>query len=365
MSCELENVQGAGTAESALRRYQGYTQKKVLVIIGIAAATLLLAVISMALGSVNISPLDVLKALIGQGDQQTTQIVVNIRLVRVLAAMIAGIGLGVSGCIMQGVLLNPLASDFTLGISQGAMFGAAVGIVVIGAGSVGSTGADAVIINNPYTVTAAAFIGAFSATLGILLLAKFKGIDPEAMILAGIAFGFLFQAGMIIVQYFANDVQVASIVFWTFGDIGRASWQELAFMTLIILPISVVFMFNRWNYNTLESGDDIAKSLGVNVSRTRALGMFLAALISSVTVAFLGIIAFIGLVSPHVMRRIIGGDYRYLIPGSCVMGALLLLAADTVSRTIIAPIVLPVGAITSFLGAPLFIYLLVKGYRRT
>lgn len=344
--------------------YRAYTRRKALFIAGVTSATLALGVLSMTLGSAGVTPLEVLKALIGQGDQRTAQIVIHIRLVRVLAAVVAGIGLSVAGCIMQGVLLNPLASDYTLGVSQGAAFGAAVAIVAMGAGSVQSTGADAVLVKNPYLVTVAAFAGAISATLAVLLLARYKGISPEAMILAGIAFGSLFSAGTVITQYFANDVQVASIVFWTFGDVGRASWQELAIMTAVTLPVTAFFILNRWNYNALESGDDTAKSLGVNVGRTRMAGMFLASLITAVAVSFLGIIAFVGLVSPHLARRIIGSDYRYLVPGSCATGAFLLLASDTLSRTMIAPVVLPVGAITSFMGAPLFLYLLARGYRR-
>lgn len=351
-------------AESVSGSYRAYTRRKVLFIAGVAVATLALGVFSMTQGSAGVTPLQVLKALVGQADQRTTQIVVHIRLVRVLAAVVAGIGLSVAGCVMQGVLLNPLASDYTLGVSQGAAFGAALAIVAMGAGSVQSTGADAVIIRNPYLVTVAAFAGAISATLAVLVLARYRGISPEAMILAGIAFGSLFSAGTVITQYFANDVQVASIVFWTFGDIGRASWQELAIMSAVTLPVAAYFVLNRWNYNALESGDDTAKSLGVNVGRTRMAGMFLASLITAVAVSFLGIIAFVGLVSPHLVRRIIGGDHRYLIPGACAMGALLLLASDTLSRTIIAPVVLPVGAITSFMGAPLFLYLLARGYRR-
>jgi len=351
--------------ESALQVYHGYTQRKILVISGVCLATLVLAVVSMALGSASISPLDVLKALTGQADQRVTQIVVNIRLVRVLSAIVVGMGLAVASCIMQGVLLNPLASDFSLGISQGAAFGAAVAIVAMGAGAVqtAGAGADAVIIGNAYVVTLAAFVGAIAATVAILLLAKFRGVSPEAMILAGIAMGFLFQAGTILTQYFANDVQVASIVFWTFGDIGRSSWRDFTVMVAVVVPATAYFIVNRWNYNALESGDDIACSLGVNVKRTRMAGMLLAALMTAVSVAFLGIIAFIGLVSPHVMRRVIGSDYRYLIPGSCAMGAFLLLVSDTISRTVVAPVVLPVGAITSFMGAPLFLYLLVKGYK--
>jgi len=352
------------TVGLARERYRGYTRRKVLVVGAVFGATIVLAIISMALGSAGVSPLEMLKALVGKADQRTMQIVINIRLVRVLAALVAGVGLSVAGCIMQDVLRNPLASDYTLGISQGAAFGAAVAIVAMGAGSVQSTGADAVLIRNPYLVTVAAFGGSLVATFAILILAKYKGITPEAMILAGVAFGSLFTAGTVITQYFANDVQVASIVFWTFGDIGRVSWQELAIMAAVTLPITSYFMLNRWNFNVLESGDDTARSLGVNVGRTRMMGMFLASLVTAVAVSFLGIIAFLGLVSPHIMRRMIGSDYRYLIPGSCAMGAFLLLVSDTLSRTIIAPIVLPVGAITAFMGAPLFLYILIRGYRR-
>lgn len=355
----------ASTAASAIGSYRAYTRHKVIVIAIIMAATAALAVVSMTLGSANVTPLDVLKAVFGLADESTTQIVVHIRLVRVLAALVAGAGLALAGCVMQGVLLNPLASDYTLGVSQGAAFGAAVAIVTMGAGSVRSAATDAVSISNPYAVTLAAFAGAISATLAILALSRYRGLSPEAMILAGIAFGSLFAAGTVITQYFANDVQVASIVFWTFGDVGRASWNELAVMTVMTVPVAGYFFLSRWNYNVLQGGDDAADSMGVNVNRTRLAGMLLASLVAAAAVSFLGIIAFVGLVSPHLTRRLIGGDYRYVVPGSCATGAFLLLLSDTVSRTIIAPVVLPVGAITSFMGAPLFIYLLVKGYRRT
>lgn len=344
--------------------YRGYTRRKVLVIAAIVAATFLLAIVAMALGSANLSPLEVLKTLVGQGDQRSAQIVFHIRLPRVLAALIAGVGLALAGCIMQNVLQNPLASDYTLGVSQGAAFGAAVAILAMGAGSANAAtaGNDALLVNNPYLVSVSAFVGAIVATLAILIMARYRGITPEAMVLAGVAMGSFFTACTVITQFFATDVQVASIVFWTFGDLGRASWRDLAIITTVTLPALAYFFYKRWDYNTLASGDDIAGSLGVNVKGTRMVGMLLASLITAVAVAFLGIIAFVGLVAPHLMRRVIGDDYRYLIPASAAAGALLLLASDTLSRTIIAPVVLPVGAITSFMGAPLFIFLLVKGY---
>jgi len=344
--------------------YRRYARRKVLIVVGLVLSLLVLAVVAMALGSADLSPLDVLKTMVGLGDERTRQIVFQIRGPRVVSAIVAGAGLSLAGCIMQNVLQNPLASDYTLGVSQGAAFGAAIAIVAMGAGTTQTAGAglDAVMVNNPYLVSVAAFAGALVATLAILLMARYRGITPEAMVLAGVAMGSLFAAGTVITQYFATDIQVASIVFWTFGDLGRASWRDVLIMTAVTIPIMVYFVARRWDYNALSSGDDIARSLGVHVQRTRMVGMLLASLMTAVTVSFLGIIAFIGLVAPHLMRRIVGSDYRFLIPATVAMGALLLLAADTVARTIIAPVVLPVGAITSFMGAPLFIYLLIRGY---
>jgi len=282
----------------------------------------------------------------------------------VLAAVVAGAGLSVAGCVMQNILRNPLASPFTLGVSQGAAFGAAVGIVAMGAGSTQSTATDAVLINNPYLVTLSSFWAAMAATLVILLLSRYKGVSPEAMVLAGGALGSFFSACTIILQYFASDVQVASIVFWTFGDIGRASWRDFIIMAVVTAAAQFYFMLNRWNYNALDSGEETAWGLGVNVEKIRLCSMSLASLVSAVAVSFLGIIGFIGLIGPHMMRRLLGGDHRFLIPASSVVGGLLLLASDTLARTVIAPVVLPVGAITSFLGAPLFLYLLFRGNNR-
>jgi len=184
------------------------------------------------------------------------------------------------------------------------------------------------------------------------------------MVLAGVALGSLFSAVTMILQYFADDVRVASVVFWTFGDIGRVSWKDLGIMSVVVGISLIYFMFNRWNYNALDSGEETAKGLGVDVEKVRLLGMFVSSLIAAVITSFVGIIGFIGLVAPHIMRRLIGGDHRFLIPASSVMGGLILLASDTLGRTIISPVVLPVGAITSFLGAPIFLYVLSRGYKR-
>ncbi|MGB9682464.1 MAG: FecCD family ABC transporter permease [bacterium] len=344
--------------------YLSYIKTKVIIIVTISLLTIILAIYAINAGSSGLSPKQVLMTLLGGGDARSYIIVWNIRLPRVLSAIIAGIGLSISGCVVQTILRNPLASPFTLGISQGAAFGVALSVTVLGTGSIRSTSMDAVIINNPYLTTLCAFIGSMGATLIILALARYRRVSPEAMVLAGVAISSLFSALTTVIQYFANEIQVASIVFWTFGDIGRANWRDLEIMTLIVSISTVYFLLNRWNYNALVSGEETAKGLGVAVERLRLISMFIASLVTAVVVSFLGVIGFIGLVGPHMVRRLIGGDHRFLLIGSAIMGGILLLASDTFGRTIIAPVVLPVGAVTSFIGAPVFLYLLIRGYKR-
>ncbi len=356
-----ELVNGESVHKGELTHYLKYTWKKKLILGVLVILTGMLALYAISAGSAELSPWQVVLTLLGQTDGHAEIIIWSIRLPRVLASMVAGVGLAVAGAVMQTILRNPLASPSTLGIAQGAAFGAALAIIGWGAGSSSSTSGGELLINNPYIVTITAFVAAMLTTMIIIFLAQYKGVSPESMVLAGVALGSLFSASTMLLQYFTNDVNVAAVVFWTFGDIGRASWGELGIMTCIVLVALIFFLFNRWNYNALDSGAETAKGLGVNVEKTRQWGMFFASLITATVVSFLGIIAFIGLVAPHLVKRIIGGDNRFLIPASGVMGALLLLAADTLSRRIIAPIVLPVGAITSFLGAPLFLYLLIRG----
>lgn len=356
--------QSAAQAKDIPESYLKYTGRKTAVIISLALLTVVLGIFAICAGSAELTPAQVVMTLLGKGSESSEIVIWNIRLPRVIAAIVAGAGLAVAGCVMQNILRNPLASPFTLGISQGAAFGAALAIVVLGAGSMHSRSADAVIITSPYIVTISAFIFSMAATLVILFLASRVGVTPEAMVLAGVALGSLFAAATTIIQFFAHDVQVAAIVFWTFGDLGRASWREVNIMLILFILALLYFMLHRWDYNALDSGEETAKGLGVDVEKLRLGGMLISSLITSVAVAFLGIIGFIGLVAPHMMRRIIGGDHRFLIPGTTVAGCILLLASDTLARTIIKPVIIPVGAITSFLGAPLFLYLLSRGFKR-
>lgn len=349
----------------SLELYQKFTSKKTGLIIILCLLLLIVSILAMNSGAMELDPTDIIKTLMSIGTEISSVVVWRIRLPRVLAAVIAGAGLAVAGCVMQNNLRNPLASPSTLGISSAAAFGANIAIIVLGAGTVQSSAAQPIIVNNPYLVTIFAFVFSMGATMVILMLARMRSFSPEAIVLAGVALSSLFGAGTTLIQYFAESVQIAAAVFWTFGDLGRAAWTEVYILAVVVGLSMVYFMMKRWDYNALDNGPDAAKSLGVNVERTRFFGLLVSSMITAVTVSFLGVIGFIGLVAPQMVRRLIGGDHRFLIPISALMGSLLLLVSDTFARSIISPIVLPVGAVTSFLGAPLFLYLLIKGGKRS
>lgn len=353
-----------GSSEGRGDGIQGYhrmIRKKWWCLLILAIVTLAFMVLSVNAGAASMSPLEVLKTIAGMGDERSFVVIWKIRMPRVIAAVVAGAGLSIAGCVMQTCLKNPLASPSTLGVSAAATFGANLAIIVLGAGSVMATASDAVVINNPYIVTICAFLCSMGAVLLIMSLSKLRGFSPEAIVLAGTALSSLFGAGTTLIQYFGNDVQIAAALFWTFGDLGRVSWKEVGILAVITAACVLYFMLMRWNYNALANGEETAKSLGVKTSRIRFWGLLAASLLTAVSVSFMGMIGFIGLIGPQIMKRVVGSDHRFLIPAAALMGAVILLMADTGARVLISPIILPVGAVTSLLGAPMFFYMLLKG----
>lgn len=349
-----------------LTSYNQYIRRKWLLLLTMVVLLLVSCVLSLSAGSAELSVTDILRTVFGGGNRQENAIIWNVRMPRVATATVVGIALALSGCMMQNVLRNPLASASTLGVSQGASFGAAVAIVYFGAGIQVNAGgaASALTVTNPAMVTLCAFFGGIATTAVILALSRFRGATPATMVLAGVAISSMFTGGTALIQYFCDDVMVSTVVYWTFGSLGRAGWTEIAIIAALTGAAFLFFYCNRWNYNAMESGTHTAKSLGVPVDRLILITMALCALISSVAVAFVGCISFIGLIASHIMRRFVGNDYRFLIPCSALCGGVLLILSDVVSRVLIAPTVLPIGALTSFLGAPLFLYLIVKGGQR-
>ncbi|WP_027400549.1 FecCD family ABC transporter permease [Anaerovorax odorimutans] len=347
-----------------LQAYNNFVKRKKFIFVITVFITIIVALFAVSAGSLDIPIPEVVKTIIGKGQIQSEMIIMGIRLPRVVTAIIVGASLAASGAVMQCVLQNPLASASTLGVSQGAAFGAALGIIVFGGGVVNSdSAATAITINNPYIVTLCAFVCGSLSTLVVIVLSQFKkDLGPAGLILAGVALSSLFTGGSTLLQYFADETKISAVVFWTFGNLGSTGWAEILILTIVFFVALIYFLLNRWNYNAMESGADTARSLGVNTRTVMLISMGIASLTSAVAVSFVGIISFVGLVAPHIMRRFVGNDYRYLIPCSTVTGALLLILADTFGRLIIAPVILPIGAITSFLGAPLFLYILFRGF---
>jgi iron complex transport system permease protein len=341
--------------------YRKYIHRKRMFLAILIVICLISFFASVSIGAVTIPYKEIFKTLLGwSGSSRFQNIISNIRLPNALAALTAGSGLAISGGVMQSVLRNPLGSPFTLGISQAGAFGAAVAIILAGSGVMQSTQVGAVSVNNPFLTISFAFFMSMLSAVTIVLIARFYSTGPEVMVLSGVALGSVFSAGTMFLQYFADDVQLAAIVFWSFGDVGRANWAEVLMMAGVVLPGTLFFIWNRWNYNAMEAGDETARGLGVRVEQVRILGMVVASLITAVIVSFLGIIAFVGLISPHMVRRFVGDDYRFVIPASCLSGAALLLVSDIAARMMLKPHVLPVAVLTSFIGAPLFLYLLLS-----
>lgn len=340
-------------------KYQRFIARKVLFFLVMIVGIVALAGVAITQGSADISSQDAYHSILArffperfQSTAFTDMIVWDLRLHRIIMSIVAGMGLAVAGAVMQGVLKNPLASPFTLGVSSAASFGAALAIIM-GAG----------IIGGQWMVIGNAFIFTLLASFAVYGLARYKGVTPETMILAGIAIMYLFNALTSFLQYAARSEQVHEVVFWMMGSLGRSSWEK-AGMVLAVLIICLPYLITRsWDLNALGAGDETAASLGVNVERTRVVHTMLASLITASIICFTGTIGFIDLVSPHIARMAIGGDHRFLLPGSALVGALLLLGSDTLSRVLLAPMVLPVGIMTSFLGVPFFVYLFLRRKR--
>jgi len=344
-------------------QYGRHVRRKVLAGAALVALCLAAAVAALRTGAYPLGFREMVGAVLGQAEAPVRHVFWHIRLPQVAAALLAGACLGLAGVAMQNVLRNPLASPFTLGVSQGAVFGATFAIVALGAGTAAVTGAAPAAARSPHLIVACAFGGSLLTVTALVLLSWLRDLSPAALILAGVALSAFFGSATMLLQYFASDVEVASAVFWTFGDLKRAQWADLAVILLLLLPTAGYLIWRAWPFNAMVWGDETAKSLGVRVTWLRLSALVLAALVASVTTAFMGIIGFVGLIAPHLVRMVIGEDHRFLLPYAAVAGGLLVLVSDLLARTVLAPVVLPVGILTSFAGGPMFLYLLLRNRR--
>ena len=332
-------------------------RKNNTVIAVMALAVLILASACLFAGSSRMSFRDCVDALLGTGPAANVRILWNIRVPRVLAAVIAGAGLAVSGLMMQTVLNNPMASPSTLGVSNAAVFGANLSIIAFAGGflSTGNNLSNFTVGANPYATSAMAFLFASLSTLLILGLCTVRSFSPNVVVLSGMAIGAVWTAATTILQFYATDVGISVAVVWNFGDLGRATYRTDAIMAGITGTGVVLFQLLSWRLNALLSGEAAANTMGIRVEWLRFLVMLTASLITAVCVSFLGVIGFVGIICPHVTKRLLGQDHRVSTPVTALSGSMLLLAADTFARSMGGGSALPVGAITSLLGAPFFL----------
>lgn len=344
-----QKEKGANGRESKVpRRY---------IIAALALAVLVMALVCLFVGASRMSFADGVAALFGKGSAANVRILRSIRVPRVLAALIAGAALSVSGLVMQTTLSNAMASPSTMGVSNAAVFGANLSIIVFAGGflSTGNNLASYTAGVNPFAASVTAFLFSALSILLILALCRVKAFSPNVVVLAGIAVGAIWTAATTLLQFYATDVGLSAAVVWNFGDLGRATYKTDLLMLCAAAPGLAVFSALAWRYNALLSGDAAAGSMGVNVSRLRFFSLLLASLMTAACVSSLGIIGFVGIICPHVAKRLLGQDHRVSIPASALLGSLLLLCADALSRSLGSGSALPVGAITSLLGAPFFL----------
>lgn len=335
-----------------------YTLQRWAIAVGIGAV-IVTALISIQIGTSGATLGNVLEAFWAKitatpaPDRTTLQIqniIWELRVPRIALAILGGAALAVAGTLFQGLLRNPLVSPYTLGIAPAAAFGASLAIVVFGA-TAGSAAVSLVI---------GALLFSFLNTALVLTLASTRNLNATTLILVGIALSQLFGALTACIQYFAADEILAAIVRWTWGSVNNSAWYQVL---VLLALLGVTFPYIRFRSSALNAiafaGDDSAKSLGVAVSRVRLEAIAIAATLTAVTIAFTGIIGFVGLVAPHIARLVVGANHRFLITFSAIIGALLLVVSDAVGRLVITPGVIPVGIIDALVGAPIFLYLIL------
>lgn len=314
---------------------------------------LLLTLMLLGIGAANIGAMSLSLPMLWQAgsDSSLWQIWFSIRLPRVLLAVIVGGALALSGCVMQGLFRNPLADPGLLGISSGAALAVALSIVM----SFSLPG-----VLTLYLPLLAAFLGSMAVTLIIFLLSRQGVSGLSRLLLVGIAINALCGAAVGVLSWMSNDQQLRQLSLWGMGSLGQAQWPTVLVCASIVLPCMVLVQRLARRLNLLQLGEEEAHYLGVDVPRIQRYLLVLSALLVAAAVAVSGVIGFIGLVMPHLMRYCLGGDHRWLLPSSMLSGAILLLLADTLARTLVAPAEMPVGLLTSLIGGPWFLWLILR-----
>lgn len=360
----MNNKQSAGSGQTPdlVKEYRSRARKLRISFLLVLLLLLGIAFASCCMGISRLTPGRILATwLPGAGglgaeplSAKEQNVLLMLRLPRIAGAVVAGAGLGIAGTGMQAITGNQMASPFTTGVSGAAAFGAAA-VIVFGGVPVAAQKAATVL---------AAFLMAALCTALVYGMSGFRQMKAESLVLVGIALNYLFNAMNSTMQFIANEDQLPAIIHWTFGSLTGVGWKDIGIMALIFLAAYPVFGRLAWAFNLLDSGEDeTARSLGVRVKQTRLLAGIFGALLAAAVVSFTGTIGFVGLVAPHAARLFVGGDYRNILPFSAAGGALLVLSADTIGRNAFSPTTIPVGIVVSYVGVPMFLYLILRERR--
>jgi iron complex transport system permease protein len=317
-----------------------------------------ICIVSLSLGSVHIDLIDVLRSLVNSFtgkvslSSQEELIIFSVRLPRIIFAGVVGASLSLGGVIFQAILRNPLADPYILGISGGSALGAIIGIVI---------GAGSFYLGIPLL----AFVGALATVFLVFVVAgSVRGpLSDNSLLLSGVVVNAFFSAAILFFLSIVNSMELHSITFWLMGDLSGASAKEISVAAVCLLAGFVLLYAQARKLNLIVQGEDTAQQLGVNVERTKQALLIITSLLTAVAVSLAGIIGFVGIMVPHLMRLVFGSDHRLLLPVSALFGASFLIVADTIARVVLAPAELPVGVITALCGAPYFIFLLKRKAR--
>jgi len=356
-SSSSASVAAAERLAAARGLYHRITYRKLVVLIVMSVALVLSVLLDVSYGPSGLTIEGVVRTILFREQAEAIHqvIVWDIRLPMALMAVAVGISLSIAGAEMQTILNNPLASPFTLGISAAAGFGAALAIV---------TGISVLPFAGLFLVSTNAFVFAAGASLIIYGFSKMRGVSTESMVLLGIAMVFLFSSLLALLQYLASEQTLQQVVFWTLGSLTKATWPKIGIGTAVLAVTLPFFITRAWKLTALRLGDESAKSLGVDVEQLRLQVLIAVSLLASTAVAFVGIIGFVGLVGPHVARMLVGEDQRYFLPTSAVAGGLLLSLSAIVSKSIVPGALIPIGIITSLVGVPFFLSLIMMRKRQ-
>ncbi len=349
-----KDYEGLSEEEKTIAQYKAHRWSKLLVVIILLVAFLILAGAELAVGDYELDIWTVYSIIfdhvfMGVPIETLDQTVVwEFRTPRVLTAIAVGIGLAMAGAGMQSMMKNPLADPYTTGISSGAALGATLAMTM------GFT-----LIQGSYGTIINAFVFALIPSFFIIMLSKYRKPSPAMIILSGIALMYIFNAAQSYLMLVADPNATSAVYAWTVGSIDGTDWNDMPFMFAVVLIGSVIMMYLARILNAMNSGDSYAKSLGINVDRTRIIILLSVSILAAGIVSFTGIIGFVGLVAPHIARILIGADNRILIPLSALVGACLMMVADLFIQAVLN-FAMPVGLITSLIGGPIFMIMIIR-----